>query len=63
MQFGQTRRSLTVQEKLTSLGVRGYALKERERVAHAVRGVRGEVRRRQQGIHGYNLLKQGRHDA
>ena len=53
----------TLQEERARLRVRRNALQQRERVAHAIGGVRGERGRLQHRVDGHYFLQQGRHGA
>lgn len=54
---------LTIEEGLPCLLMRCHALEESKSVAHSVRRVGREHRRRKERIHGDDFLKQGGHDA
>ena len=56
-------RKLTLQKQSSRLAMTGHTLQQRQGVAHAIRGVRRELRRREERIDGDDFLQQRRHDA
>lgn len=54
---------LTAQEEPAGLSVRSDALEQRERIADAVAGCGGQLRRVQKWVDGDDLLEKRRHDT
>lgn len=56
-------RARTVEEQLSCVGMGGHALQQSKRVAHAVGGVRRQVRGREQRVDRDDFLEEGGHDT